>query len=132
MSFGAHEVDIFRSWRLISADHFPTVQGVHWRKLPYWVLAPYGLSIAGGLALLVYHPSGAPSWAVWGNAVCQLLALILTGILWAPWQSRLSQDPAGPQSEYLSKILRTHWIRTLLITIAGCFLRICIGVVGPG
>jgi len=35
----AMEVDIFRSWKLVGATDFPTVQAVHWRKLPYWVFA---------------------------------------------------------------------------------------------
>jgi hypothetical protein len=126
----AHEVDIFRSWRLIPAGDFPTVQGVHWRKLPYWVFAPYALSIAGALALLAYHPDHAPTWTLVGNALCQVLALVLTAVMWAPWQYRLSRDAAGPRSRYLDYILRTHWIRTSLITAAGCFLLICLGVIG--
>ena len=127
----AHEVDIFRSWRLVPADGFQTVQGVHWRKLPYWVFTPYALSIAGGLALLVYHPQGAPTWTLAGNATCQVLALLLTGVMWAPWQYKLSQDSLGPRSRYLDYILRTHWIRTSLITAAGACLLICVGAIGP-
>ena len=31
----AHEVDIFRTWKLINPEDFPKVQTAHWRKLPY-------------------------------------------------------------------------------------------------
>jgi hypothetical protein len=31
----AHEVDIFRSWKLVDPASFPKVQSAHWRKLPY-------------------------------------------------------------------------------------------------
>ena len=31
----AHEIDIFRSWRLVGVESFHTMQSVHWRKLPY-------------------------------------------------------------------------------------------------
>ena len=30
----AHEVDIFRSWKLVDAATFHRVQAAHWRKLP--------------------------------------------------------------------------------------------------
>jgi hypothetical protein len=35
----AHEMDIFRSWKLLDPSNFHAVQRVHWRKLPYWVCA---------------------------------------------------------------------------------------------
>src|SRR5947209_195785 len=34
------EIDIFRSWKLVSAKDFRTIQSVHWRKLPYWIFTP--------------------------------------------------------------------------------------------
>ena len=114
----AHEIDIFRTWRLIPADHFHTVQAVHWRKLPYWVFVPVGVALTGSIGLVFYHPSGSPAWGVWGDLGCQAASLILTGMMWGPWQAKLSQDPAGPTSTYLDKILRTHWLRTLLINAA--------------
>jgi hypothetical protein len=120
----AHEVDIFRSWQYMSQDDFHTVQEVHWRKLPYWVFTPAGLALVGALGLLLYHPVGSPVWAIWGNLLCQVLALGLTMIYWAPWQARLSQDPLGPHSPYLVRILKTHWVRTALITAYGAILLI--------
>jgi hypothetical protein len=54
-------------------------------------------------------------WAIWANLTCQALAIILTAILWGQWQAKLSKDPLGSQSPYLTKILATHWVRTLLI-----------------
>lgn len=50
------EVDIFRSWRLVSPTDFHTVQTVHWHKLPYWVFAPLGLALVGSVALLWLSP----------------------------------------------------------------------------
>jgi hypothetical protein len=111
----AHEVDIFRTWKLIDAKDFPKVQTAHWTKLPYWVFTPVTLSLIGGIALVLYHPVGSPVWAIWGNLVCQVLAIVLTAILWGQWQARLSKDPLGSASPYLNKILATHWIRTLLV-----------------
>lgn len=118
----AHEVDIFRTWRRIPADRFHSVQRAHWRKLPYWIFAPVGLALAGGAALLAFHPPGAPPWALEGAFGCQALSLFLTAACWGRWQARLSQDPSGPESIYLKRIVATHWLRTALISGSGAFL----------
>jgi hypothetical protein len=52
---------------------------------------------------------------VCGRLVFQLLSIILTAAFWGRWQGRLAQDERGPESLYLAKILRTHWLRTALI-----------------
>ena len=57
----AHEIDIFRSWRLVGVESFHTMQSVHWRKLPYWIFAPVGFSLIGGILLvlvLIFAPDG--------------------------------------------------------------------------
>src|SRR5665213_798768 len=115
----AHEVDIFRTWKFVNPDAFHRIQTVHWHKLPYWVFLPVGLALAGSIALIWYHPANSPSWLVWSAPVSQLTSLVLTAILWGPWQARLSKDPLGPQSPLLARILSTHWIRTLLINAYG-------------
>jgi hypothetical protein len=111
----AHEVDIFRTWRLIGRAEFHRVQAVHWKKLPYWVLLPVALALAGSIALLWFHPAGMPKPALWVAVLCQLASLALTAALWGRWQAKLSQDERGSDSPYLDRILRTHWLRTALI-----------------
>ena len=111
----AHEVDIFRSWRLVDPQNFHEIQRAHWRKLPYWIFTPVALAIAGNIALIWYHPANSPLWAIWAALLCQMLSILLTAVFWGPWQAKLSQDPLGPKSVYLAKILATHWVRTFLI-----------------
>src|SRR5579872_1465061 len=118
----AHEIDIFRSWKLIGAREFPIVQTVHWSKLPYWIFAPLGLALAGSIALVWYHPQGSPEWAIAGNLAAQVVSHLLTGIFWGRWQAKLGKDQRGPASPYLTKILATHWVRTLLINVYGFIL----------
>jgi hypothetical protein len=113
----AHEVDIFRSWKLLDAVTFRRVQAVHWRKLPYWVFAPVALTLAGSIMLIWYHPSRSPRWILWASVSCQLLPHLLTAAFWGPWQAKLSRDERGPASPYLARILATHWLRTLLINL---------------
>jgi hypothetical protein len=111
----AHEVDIFRSWRLVDAKDFHHVQSVHWKKLPYWVLTPVVGALLGSVALVWYHPIGSPPWAIWATLLCLGLSFALTALFWGRWQSRLAKDDRGPHSPYLAKILHTHWVRTALI-----------------
>ncbi len=59
-----HEIDIFRIWKLLDQKTFHTVQGVHWKKLPYWVFIPVGLSFIGAIALFWYHPDKISNWEI--------------------------------------------------------------------
>jgi hypothetical protein len=118
----AHEVDIFRSWKLLDPDTFRRVQAEHWRKLPYWIFAPLGVMFAGSIALVWVHPAGSPAWIAWGALGVQLTSHLLTAILWGPWQARLSRDERGAEGPYLRRILATHWIRTFLINVYGFIL----------
>lgn len=118
----AHEVDIFRTWRLVDRGSFHRIQAAHWRKLPYWVFIPVGLALAGSTALIWFHPARSPSWGIWGGVGFQLASLVLTGALWGPWQAALSRDEQGPESRYLARILETHWLRTLLVNASALVL----------
>ena len=127
----AHEIDIFRSCKLVDSRRFQAVQSAHWHKLPYWIFTPLALAFAGSIALIWFHPAGSPTWAIWGNLACQLTSHILTAFLWGRWQARLSTDPRGPASPYLARILTTHWMRTLLINTYGFILLVwAIGSLG--
>lgn len=111
----AHEIDLFRTWKLVGPAEFHAVQRTHFRKLPYWIFTPVGLAILGSIILLRYQPSGSPGWCAETALGFQLLSAVLTAITWGPWQAKLAHDPLGPASPYLGRILRTHWLRTLLI-----------------
>ena len=111
----AHEVDIFRTWKLLDTKAFAAVQSVHWKKLPYWVFIPVGLSFVGSIALLWYHPDKNHVWEVWLAFGFQFLSHSLTAAFWGRWQAKLSKDNLGGASPYLGLILKTHWIRTALI-----------------
>jgi hypothetical protein len=117
----AHEVDIFRTWRL-TGSQFHDIQRAHWKKLPYWIFIPVGLAFAGSIALFWFHPDGSPRWAIVGVFACQTASGVLTGLYWGRWQAALSRDPLGAESPYLTKILQTHWVRTALITLSGIIL----------
>jgi hypothetical protein len=114
----AHEVDIFRTWRLIDARDFHRVQAAHWRKLPYWIFAPVGLWLCATIALIAW----APAPLGWLSLLAQLASHVLTATTWGRWQAKLSRDPLGPESPHLRRILATHWLRTALITLAALLM----------
>ena len=57
----AHELDIFRSWKLVDKKDFPTVQLVHWMKLPYWVFTQVAVALIGGVSPGFLSPGGLTS-----------------------------------------------------------------------
>ena len=118
----AHEIDIFRTWRLVGRENFHVIQRTHWRKLPFWILLPVGLALAGNSVLLWYRPARVLAGPVGAAFACQFTSLLLTAVLWGPWQAKLSHDERGSDSPYLARILSTHWIRTALINVAALFL----------
>jgi hypothetical protein len=120
----AHEIDIFRSWKLVGAENFHRIQSAHWRKLPYWIFLPVALALLGGILLIGHHPANSQIWAIDGALICLLLACVLTAMFWGRWQARLAADRLGSHSPYLDRILRTHWIRTLLINAYAGFLLV--------
>src|SRR5215472_1940326 len=120
----AHEVDIFRSWKFVCPSSFRQIQSVHWRKLPYWIFLPLGLALIGSIILIWYQPSRSPKWTAGLALGFQMASHVLTALLWGRWQAKLSKDPLGPESPYLTKILSTHWVRTLLINAYG-FTLLC-------
>jgi hypothetical protein len=124
----AHEIDIFRSWKLIGKGEFHQVQQTHFHKIPYWIFAPVSLSLLGGIALLWYHPKGSPMGLAWAALFCQLFSGVLTGLYWGRWQAKLANDPLGAESPYLAKILKTHWIRTTLINAYAILLLAWVSV----
>jgi|SRR5882724_7793310 len=118
----AHEVDIFRSWKLLDPNTFHSTQLIHWRKIPFWIFIPLGISFVGSIVLFWYRPDNIPVLETWIAFGLQFLSHFLTAIFWGQWQAKLAKDKSGGASQYLDKILKTHWIRTLLINAYGLML----------
>ena len=111
----AHQIEIFRAWRLLDAASFRAVHAAHFRTLPLWIAAIV-LGAAGSVALIGYHPAGSPAWAIRSGIALQVLTQALTVRFWGRWQSTLRTDPAGPASPHLRRLIRTHWLRAVLVT----------------
>ena len=118
----AMEIDIFRNWKVLDPKNFHAVQGVHWKRLPFWIFIPLGLALIGSILLFGYHPDKIPSWEIGFPFGFQIVSHILTALFWGQWQNKLSKDDSGGKSLYLAKILKTHWIRTALWNACGLML----------
>jgi hypothetical protein len=111
----AHQIEIFRAWRFLDEKSFRAVHDAHWRTLPVWVV-PIVLSAAGSVALIGYHPAGSPAWAIRAGVACQAVTQALTVLFWGRWQANLRTDADGPRSVALARLVRTHWVRAVLVT----------------
>jgi len=72
------------------------VQRTHWRKLPYWVFIPVGLSCRAQ-SLILYHPDKIAIWKYGPLLLPIPLTTFLLHFL-GPWQARLSKDPWEAQA----------------------------------
>jgi hypothetical protein len=118
----AMEIDIFRNWKVLDPKNFHAVQNAHWKKLPYWVFIPLAIALCCSIGLFWYHPDKIPDWEIPFPFGFQIISHILTAIFGGQWQNELSKDEAGGESRYLKKIVKTHWIRTILWNSCGLIL----------
>jgi hypothetical protein len=114
----AMELSVFRSWQLIGdPGSFDRVRAAHWRQVPYYVFAPIGVLFIATIALLVHHPPSVAATPLWTSFALQLASHVLTGMTWGRWQARIALEHQHRDSPYLARIVRTHWIRTALVTL---------------
>lgn len=116
------ELDVFRSWRTLDENSFYSARGTHWKWLPYFVFIPVGLALIGSIGLLWFHPNNSPLWMIWSSFSCQVLAHILTFLFWGRWQAQIYFKKLKPTDPVIEKLIKTHWIRTALMTIFGFIL----------
>jgi len=119
----AMELDVFRTWALLNdVEELNRVRGAHWKKLPYFVFVPIGLLLILNIALFWYHPATTPLFLVGLALGIHLLSDVLTAFMWGRWQGQLTFEHHGPDSPLLARLIKTHWIRTLLVTSNGIIL----------
>lgn len=116
------EVETFRSWPLMEKASFQRVRAAHWRALPGLVFIPLGATFFGIIALIWFHPVGTPMWMIWTGLALQLAAWVLTALFWGRWQARITYDDIGPSDPLVSRLITTHWVRTLLLTLYGVLI----------
>src|SRR5699024_2399581 len=96
--------------------------GEHWRKLPYFVFAPIAIVLICNIILLWQHPENTPMVLIWVALAFHLLVDVLSGFMWGLWQAKLTFEHHGPDSPLLARLINTHWIRILLVTLNGLAL----------
>ena len=108
---------VFPGFEFVGSDEWPEYHGHHWQAIKYVVFAPAGLAFVGSVLLNRTPPEGVPRWATRFGLALQTMVLALTGVLWGPMQVQL--DRAGNAPELVRRLVRTHWIRTALVTLFG-------------
>jgi hypothetical protein len=118
------DVNVFRPWKLLNYDDFMKVRRAYWKTTPYLVFIPVGLSLIGAITLIWYHPEKVSTNLVYIAVSTHLLIDITTALSWGQWQARIARGKAGPDSLLLDKLVRTHWIRAIMVTIYGVWFLI--------
>ncbi|MGH9686870.1 MAG: hypothetical protein ACRD5K_07255 [Candidatus Acidiferrales bacterium] len=109
------------SWPIfahVGQNEFEDYHLAWWHGIRYVILAPSALNLVGAIVLLRFVPEGVPVWLLWLALALYLLMTILTAAWWGPQQAKLT-DPRSPR---FTRILKTHWIRTALVSAFGLAL----------
>lgn len=108
---------VLPGFEFIGSNEWPEYHGHHWQAIKYVVLAPAGLAFAGSALLNRLSPDGVPRWATRFGLALQTTAFGLTAVVWGPMQVQLDREGNAPK--LVGRFVRTHWIRTALVTLFG-------------
>jgi hypothetical protein len=103
------------SWPIfvyVGPNEFEAYHLAWWRGIRYVIFVPSGLTLVGTILLLRFTPSGVPHGILWAALGLYVLTYLLTAVWWGPQQMKL-KDPHAPQ---FGVILKTHWVRTTLVS----------------
>jgi len=112
------EVVTLRTWTIFrDKETFHLLRSVHWRVLPYLVFIPIGILFVCSVSLLWYHSAKTPVNLLASAVGTQVITFILTGIYWGRWERIISVEHQSPQSNLVKLLVKTHWIRTALVSL---------------
>jgi len=106
------------SWPIfahVGQNEFEEYHLAWWRGIRWIVFVPGTLALVGTALLLRFTPAGVPVWLVWLALGIDLLMYLLTAVWWGPQQAKLT-DPRSPRFRL---IVKTHWVRTALVSAYG-------------
>jgi hypothetical protein len=95
----------------VGRNEFEAYHAAWWRGIRYVIFVPSGLALLGMILLLHSPPLDVPVWLLWTALGLYILTYGLTAVWWGPQQAKLI-DTKSPR---FGLILRTHWIRTVLV-----------------
>jgi hypothetical protein len=102
----------------VGAGEFDAYHQAWWRGIRYILFVPSGFAFVGGLLLLFFPPPYVPEWLLALGFGMYVLTYVLTAAWWGPQQAKLV-DTWSPRFRL---IIRTHWVRTGLISGYGLCL----------
>lgn len=106
----------------VGHNEFEAYHLAWWRGIRYVIFIPSGLTLLGVILLLRFRPTGVPAWLLWAGFVLYVLTYGLTAAWWGPQQAKLKD----PKSSQFALILKTHWVRTALVSGYGLSLLVAL------
>jgi hypothetical protein len=114
----AMEMVTLRTWTVLhDKETFHQLRSVHWRALPFLVFIPIGILFISSVWLLWYHPAKTPINLIVFAVGIQMVTFILTAMYWGRWERLISVEQQSPQSNLVRVLIKTHWIRTALVSL---------------
>jgi hypothetical protein len=96
----------------VGRNEFEAYHAAWWRGIRYVIFVPSVLTLLGIILLLRFPPTGVPTGILWAGLALYIAIYGLTAVWWGPQQARLT-DTSSPR---FGLILRTHWLRTALVS----------------
>ena len=102
----------------VGQNEFDAYHRAWWRGIRYILFVPSGLTFVGAILLMRWTPGGVPRWILWTALAQYILTYVLTAIWWGPQQAELTRT----DTPRFKLIVKTHWVRTALVTGYGVFM----------
>ena len=96
------------------SDEYVAYHRFYSSRIPLPVILPGFACFLCPIVLIFFHPVSIPLWIALANAVCGLVALVVTVALEIPRHYRL--ENGGKQERVIGELILYNWPRTLGIT----------------
>jgi hypothetical protein len=114
----------YQLWPDVAPAQFGYYHGHWWVSIIPVIFPVYAVAFFGSLAMVRWRPPGVPGWAVWLGAGIQVVAAVLTAVVWAPMQNSLglARLPNGGVNPQFLVLYDSHWVRVVLHTAYGLLM----------
>ena len=98
----------------VGSDEYVAYHRFYSSRIPLPVILPGFACFLCPIVLIFFHPVSIPLWIALANAVCGLVALVVTVALEIPRHYRL--ENGGKQERVIGELILYNWPRTVGIT----------------
>lgn len=113
------QLSSYRLWAFVGPREISTYHTEWWHSIWFVVIVPACLVFVASGAMLMMPPPGVPRISLEIGFALEGLLLLGTAIYWGPLMARLANSEGGLDESRYHELLRTHWIRVVIVTAYG-------------